>query len=464
MGEQRKVLVIGAGAAGMMAAIAAADEGAEVTVLEGNGKPGRKLLMTGNGRCNLTNMDPHPERAYLSSDEDAGRRLAASVFSELDTNRTLDLFHRMGLLTRVEHGTYVYPLTGQASSVLDLLLQEMREKKVKLKLCEKVQSLERTSPGSPGYLVHTDAWTYQADAVVLAAGSKAAPQTGSDGSGLDLARSMGLDVTGILPALTGISVSCPGLPSRPRAGYGRRTMKTGLPASDLTSIAGIRMSAGVSAWADGIPLCRDIGQLQFTSSDLSGIVVFQVSRKVTRALSEGKDVEIRLDLIPAYTEDEVETLLGQYARQHPSAPVRYALTGILPDRLIDLVLAGTPAGRALPELRGDLDHGDTRQGSSRIHTAGELTIAEIRPIAEKIKCFVMEAVAVRGFDSCQICAGGVKLDEVDPKTLECRRPDLKGLYLAGEMLDIDGPCGGYNLQWAWSSGYAAGKAAAAAKD
>ena len=382
----RRVLIVGCGASGMMAAIAAAKAGADVTVLEAMKLPGRKLLMTGNSRCNLTNTAPRMAASYLSENEREAVSMAASVLGQFSVNDTLDLFHQMGLLTTVEHGTYVYPLSGQSGSVLEILLQQMKELGVRLRYACRAAGLERTEKG---WVVLTDGWKYEADAVILACGSKAAPKT-----------ALGLQVTEVVPALTGIAVQ-----------DGRRL---------LPPLAGVRMTAGVSAWADGIPLCRDIGQLQFTSSDLSGIVVFQVSRKVSRALEEGKQVELRLDLIPAFTEDEVETILAHYGQNHPEAPVRLALCGLLPQQLIQTVLDRWTAGN--------------RQRGERIpDTAGSMDKLFIRSLSEL---------------------------EVDEKTLACRRQALSGLYIAGELLDLDGPCGGYNLQWAWSSGYVAGKHAA----
>ena len=420
----RRVLIVGCGASGMMAAIAAAKAGADVTVLEAMKLPGRKLLMTGNSRCNLTNTAPRMAASYLSENGCEAVSMAASVLGQFSVNDTLDLFHQMGLLTTVEHGTYVYPLSGQSGSVLEILLQQMKELGVRLRYACRVAGLERTEKG---WVVLTDGWKYEADAVILACGSKAAPKTGSDGSGYLLAKALGLQVTEVVPALTGIAVQ-----------DGRRL---------LPPLAGVRMTAGVSAWADGIPLCRDIGQLQFTSSDLSGIVVFQVSRKVSRALEEGKQVELRLDLIPAFTEDEVETILAHYGQNHPEAPVRLALCGLLPQQLIQTVLDRWTAGN--------------RQRGERIpDTAGSMDKLFIRSLSELIKDFRLKADHVRGFDSCQVCAGGIALSEVDEKTLACRRQALSGLYIAGELLDLDGPCGGYNLQWAWSSGYVAGKHAA----
>ena len=199
----RQVLIVGCGASGMMAAIAAAKAGADVTVLEAMKLPGRKLLMTGNSRCNLTNTAPRMAASYLSENECEAVSMAASVLGQFSVNDTLDLFHQMGLLTTVEHGTYVYPLSGQSGSVLEILLQQMKELGVRLRYACRAAGLERTEKG---WVVLTDGWKYEADAVILACGSKAAPKTGSDGSGYLLAKALGLQVTEVVPALTGIAV------------------------------------------------------------------------------------------------------------------------------------------------------------------------------------------------------------------------------------------------------------------
>lgn len=495
------MVVIGCGPAGMMAAISAAREGASVTVLEGQKTPGRKLLMTGNSRCNLTNLAPHMETEYQSGDQKRVLPLVRSIFSQLSAGRTLDLFHQMGLLTTVEHDTYVYPVTGQSQSVLNLLLEEMRELGVRLKFSEKVTGIEKSgrdsgrggdgAPETGRWLVRTEGWHYEADSVVLACGGKSYPQTGSDGSGFALAEGLGLKVTDTLPALTGISVlparqpvTLESLKEEQRMLYGDGAWeakgsgaeKTGESkaweaegtgagkaekcGSDkmeregrrrrkeekefLAPLAGVRMNAGVSVFIDRIPSARDIGQLQFTATDLSGIVVFQVSRKVSRALHERKDVEIRLDLIPSFTEDEVETLLAHYAQNHPAAPLKMAFCGLLPQQLVPCILKASGTEEA---VRGD-------------SKACQMDRDFIRAVSEAIKSLRLKATGVRGFDSCQVTAGGVNLSQVDPQTLECTSDGLSGIYLAGEMLDVDGPCGGYNLQWAWSSGYAAGRSAA----
>lgn len=465
----KKVLVIGCGASGMMAAIAAAKAGASVTVLDGQKTPGRKLLITGNGRCNLTNLSPRIETQYRSAAGEDILPFAESILGQLPPDRTLDLFHRMGLLTMVEHGSCVYPVSGQSQSVLNVLLQTMKELGVKVKLSEKVTGIGKTSSGS-GWSVRTEGWSYEADAVVLACGGRSYPRTGSDGSGYLLAESLGITVTDTFPALTGISV-VPGkqpvtlqslireqemlygsadlpLPGKAEvpAPAGRKARGRKAEGRDNNfpgPLAGVRMNAGVSVFIDRIPAVRDIGQLQFTTSDLSGIVVFQVSREVSRALHEGKNAEIRLDLLPGFTEDEVETILSRFGEDHKTAPLSVAFSGFLPRQIIPLILKAACPGQ---------------EGAYRV--AADMDRNFIRAVSETIKSFRLEAGGVRGFDSCQVTAGGVSISMVDPESLSCRRPDLAGIYLAGEMLDADGPCGGYNLQWAWSSGYVAGTHAA----
>lgn len=509
----KKVVIIGCGPSGMMAAIAAARAGAQVTILDSQKTPGRKLLMTGNSRCNLTSLAPHIEQKYQSGDAERVLPLVESVFGQFSVQKALDFFHRMGLLTMVEHDVYIYPLTGQAQSVLNILLEEMRELGVKIKFSGKAvrirrlpsgsfdkgdgshagqagQSIQGGQPGQKGqagqtgydggrsgrWVVHTEGWHYDADSVILACGGKSFPQTGSDGSGYALAKDLGLKVTKTLPALTGISVKIArqqhtyqslleeqemiyGTGAEAASSQGRvpseqnfgeqasfgRGKDMGRPGKDFPgSLSGVRTNAGVSVFIDGIPADRDIGQLQFTATDISGIVVFQVSSKVSRALSEGKNVQIRLDLIPAFTEDEVETIIRHYKESHPQASLKMVFCGLLPQQLIPHVLKAA----GLPSVSGDRPK------------ASDMDPFFIRAFAETAKSLRLEAVGVRGFDSCQITAGGIDISQVDPQSLECVGEGLDGIYLAGEMLDVDGPCGGYNLQWAWSSGYVAGTHAA----
>ena len=207
----KKVIVIGGGASGMMAAIAAARAGAQTTLLEAGPKPGRKLLLTGNGRCNLTNLDKEIASVYSSSDPSLAKNLVKSVFSQFSVRDTIRFFREEGLLTSIEHGSYVYPVTGQSTSVLEVLLRTLGALKVKLKYSQEVIEIEKNdSPDSSregAWNVRTKTWTYHADRVILSCGSRAVPSTGSNGSGYELSRMLGLDVTDILPGLTAVSCS-----------------------------------------------------------------------------------------------------------------------------------------------------------------------------------------------------------------------------------------------------------------
>ena len=449
-GKMLDVLVIGCGASGMMAAISAARTGAITGILEGGEKPGKKLLLTGNSRCNLTNLDFDPDHLYLSEDEEWRKKITDSVFSQFSVTDTLNFFHGIGLQTMVEHRSYVYPSTGQSRSVLKLLLLELRRLHVEIHFQEKVLSLRRrTSPQHGGiWLAETERGAFSARSVILAAGSSASPLTGSDGSGYLLARKLGLSLVEPLPSLTGIRCSLIGQKSRavrvqaeslPRKKRKGRSRQKGAESMDLlSSLAGLRMNAKVSAFSAGRLLAEDSGQIQWTQSDLSGIVTFQVSQTVTRALSRGQDVELSLDLLPALNREELSSSLRKLSSRNLDLTVEELLLGFLPALMIPVVLS------TLPE-------------SLSLRKSGSLTEADFQSISRALKALRLKALSVRGFDSCQVCAGGVSLSELNPLSLEAERSALQGLYLAGELLDLDGPCGGYNLQWAWSSGWTAGK-------
>lgn len=431
----KKVVIIGGGPSGLMAAAGAARAGAHTTVLEAGPKPGRKLLLTGNGRCNLTNLHEEILSAYDSSDPEDANRLLRSVFRQFSVQDTLDFFRGEGLLTSVEHGSYVYPVTGQSTSVLEVLLRALQALKVKLKYSEEVIEIEKQDPSQGSehqWNVKTKTWTYTADSVILCCGSRAVPSTGSNGSGYELCRMLGIDVTDILPGLTAISCSLPA-PDMKAYVPGARKRNSHSAGEQyredpLASASGTRIFASVTVLVDGEVAAEERGQLQFTQQDLSGIVIFNLSRTVIRALRRGSDVSLCLDLIPAMSQDEVEDVIRSLRNKYDGISDDKILCGLVPSRLI-------PAVTAL----------SAQSGSSLSHV---------------LKQFTLKANGLRDFDSAQVCVGGVRTTELNPDTLECVQENLKGIFLTGELIDLDGPCGGYNLQWAWSSGYTAGQHAA----
>ena len=402
-----RILIVGGGASGLTAAITAARRGAEVTLLEKNRQTGRKLLVTGNGRCNFSNRNQDPG-CYRSGDPEFVRR-ALAAFSVEDTEA---FFEELGIPARERDG-YLYPASLQASSVEAALRQEACRLKVKL-CCD-------TQVCSVGYrdgvfYAETDGWTYQGDALILACGSPAAPNTGASGDGYRFAEAFGHTVIPPLPALTGLCAA----------------------ENDCGKLAGVRQEARVSLLAGGCLCAEDTGEVQFTPYGLSGIPVFQISRYASRALKEGIPCEALLDLWDgrgARRMKEVFYLSRDYTGER-SGPG--ALAGIFPDKLAAVLLER--AGIGAKKKRKDWTHEEEERLAA---TASRMRFTVTR---------------CRGYEQAQVCTGGVPPAELADITMESGR--IRGLYFTGELLDVDGACGGYNLQWAWTSGYLAGKAAA----
>lgn len=405
-------IIIGGGAAGLMAAITAAENGAGVTILEHMPRVGKKILSTGNGKCNLTNLDMRPD-CYRCGTADFPMT-AIGRFSVADT---VSFFRRLGVVVTDRNG-YVYPASGQAQTVLDALREKTESLGVRIVTECRPETVERDGTG---FCVRTSCGAFQGDFLILAAGSKAAPATGSDGSGYDLAASLGHKIVKPLPAL--VQLKCRG--------------------DFFRSIAGVRTEAEVSLYMAGKHgelgdlLASDRGELQLTDYGISGIPVFQVSRYASEALDRKKRVLAVLDFFPSLKDEELFSLLKEQRMYLSDRKAEGFLNGIFHKKLAALFLKA--AG-----IRGE-------------EMAGRLSDKKLLAAAELIKRTVVEVTAANSFDKAQVCMGGVRVKDVDPCTMESRL--VPGLYFAGEILDVDGICGGYNLQWAWSSGYAAGASA-----
>lgn len=458
-----RVIVIGAGASGMLAAIAAARHGCAVTVLEGMEKPGKKLLLTGSGKCNLTNVN-FPAGCYRGAPD----TFVETALAQFPPERTRAFFHELGLLT-YERGGGIYPVSGQASSVLDILLLELSRLGVKLKCKEKVTAIVRMQ-GRSAFQVHTAGWAYEADAVILAAGSKAAPATGSDGSGYALAESLGHHIIAPLAALVPLIVKeawikklsgirmparitlvCEG--SRPADNrvaalhaVEDRTAAALHAAEDRTTAApcvadGRTVAALCAASGQEAGRYTEAGELQWTDSGISGIAVFQVSRYAARALARGQAVRAELDLLPGTPAKELGALLRARAVSL-FASGRFCagdlLAGMFPKKAIAPLLAQAGISESARTMPGE---------------------RHLAALADTLKCLRLTVCGTRDFAQAQACQGGVDCREVQADTMESRI--VPGLFFAGELLDVDGICGGYNLQWAWTSGYLAGRAASA---
>lgn len=401
------VAIIGGGASGMMAAVTAAAAGAKVTIVEHKDRVGKKLLSTGNGKCNFTNAN---QSAGCYHSENEG--FAWNIVRQFDANAACEFFQELGIYPKERNG-YYYPHSEQASSVLDVLRMELERLQVTILTG---QECRRILPQKRRFSIELSDRNLTCDKVILASGSKAAAVTGSDGSGYLLAKKLGHRLIPVLPALVQLKCAEP----------------------FYKSISGVRIQGKISLFADNVFLASEQGEIQITAYGISGIPTFQVSRYAAKALYAGKRVTAKLDFIPELPFEELLSVFILRAQTRPQKKTEEFLSGMFPKKLNDLWIR--------------------RCGIERTKTAGSLTEKELTKLAEMIKEFSTTVTSTNSFEQAQICCGGVDTTEVNPYTLESAL--VPGLYFAGEILDVDGPCGGYNLQWAWSSGYVAGKEAA----
>lgn len=403
--KKKKLIIAGGGASGMAAAITAARMGAQVLIIEQKDQLGKKILSTGNGRCNFTNLNMGPD--YFRGDQPSVTEIVMEEFGVL---QTLQFFGSMGMLSRDRDG-YVYPRSNQASAVLRVLTMEIKKLGVEVQTGTKVLS---AAYKNKRFIVKTDHGVYDSDSLILACGGKAAPVLGSDGSGYKLAQSFGHSVSPVVPALTA------------------------LKAEGFQKASGVRTDASVTAVIDSKCAASDTGELQITNYGISGIPVFQISRYIAKALQKGQCAEVEIDYFPQMEEDDFKMFLKDRKMIHSSRTMEEFLVGIFPLKLIDMLLA--------------------KAHISRSRKVSELTEQEMDRLIKICRHEKVRITGTNSFDQAQVCAGGVRTSEIWPNTMESRLTDE--LYLTGELLDIDGCCGGYNLQWAWSTGCLAGMYAA----
>ena len=393
--------VIGGGASGMAAALAAAENpGVQVLLFERQSRVGRKLQATGNGRCNLSNLNSGMEHYH---GEDAA--FGVHAMETFGVSDTLAWFRELGLVTVAEPSGRVYPYSDQANSVVDVLRFALEKPNIQVVTGCEVTKVRKTGDT---FAVTAGEKTYSCHKVIIACGGLAGTKLGGSMSGYKLLAKFGHHSTRLRPAL--VQVKC---------GWG-----------GITALKGVRANCTAQVLCDGVPHAESTGELQFTEYGLSGPVIFEVSRDVCT----GGNWTCRLDFLPHMDTKELAVLLRTKARA--VLPVEELLTGILHNRL----------GRVL-----------TRSAGIRSGLVGELSDDKINAVCRAVKSFELELTEPLGMDSAQVTAGGVLTSEFDPQTMESRL--VKGLYACGEVLDIDGDCGGYNLQWAWSSGRVAGLSA-----
>ena len=395
--------IIGGGASGMAAALAAAENpNVNVILLERQARLGRKLQATGNGRCNLTNL--HALEGGYHGEEPEFSREALESF---DPEKTLEWFRSLGLFTVAEPSGRVYPYSDQANSVLDVLRFALEKPNIRVITGFEVAKAKRSGDG---FTVDNGEEAIFCDKLIIACGGLAGTKLGGSMSGYKLLGKFGHKTTRLRPTLVQIKSAWGG----------------------VAGLKGVRANCHAQILKDGAAHSQSTGELQFTEYGLSGPVIFEISRDVCQ---EKGHWECLLDFLPDIS---WEMLLGELERRRKTGlPVEELLTGILHNRL----------GRVLTKAAGV-------RGSGLV---AELTDGELEAVCRAVKAFSVPLTEPLGMDSAQVTAGGILTREFDPGTMESKR--VPGLYACGEVLDIDGDCGGYNLQWAWSSGRAAGLAA-----
>lgn len=407
---KRTIGIVGGGAAGMTAAILAARNGAYVTILEGNDRVGKKILSTGNGRCNLGNRNFGPEMYSTRSPEQLKGWL-----EQFNTNDIIEFFEVLGLLTKQKNDG-LYPVSEQASSVLDALRFELaREQRINVRTGCKVESI-RCDGRRKRILLQGGGEDFSFDRVILTCGGRAAPKTGSDGSGYRLAQMLGHSLVPVVPAL--VQLKC-------REDW-------------FKSVAGVRADAEIVLEDSTAGTVCERGELQLVDYGISGIPVFQMSGRINYILRDKKEVVLKIDFLPDYTKDAfTEKMMRVRMPIESCGTVEEYFTGVLNRKLMTLFIK--------------------LAGLSPTEPVGEANPEKIRKVYELCRELKVHVTGSNSFEHAQVCAGGVPLDELTEK-LESRK--APGVFFAGEILDVDGRCGGYNLQWAWCSGYLAGVFAA----
>lgn len=404
----KDVVIIGGGAAGLTAAISAARSGSAVAVLEHMDRVGKKILSTGNGKCNLSN-ELQGGQNYRGPDPD----FVYPVLEAFDLKKTLSFFRSIGILTISKKG-YLYPRTEQASSVLDALRFECERQGAELKtLCR----LQEIRPLYPGFLIRYEEEGKKRElrtgSLIIASGGLSAAKTGSDGSIDPFLLKLGHSLTKRVPALC--PLKCKG--------------------DFWGQISGVRTDAEIRLFSEEKALACERGNLQLTGYGISGIPVFQLSRWAAYELKKEHRVTAEVDFLPELESRQLQRYLQHRARATEGEELLRTFEGLLPKKLLPLILK--------------------KSGLEPKRKGKRLSEKEIKAFLLFAKAFPIEIKEPLSFEQSQVTAGGISVKEVNPFSLESRL--LEGLFFAGEILDVDGRCGGYNLQWAWSSGYLAGK-------
>jgi len=393
----KKVVVIGCGASGIIASIFASSNN-EVIVLERNSSPLKKLLLTGNGKCNYFNDDQSISN-YNSSNID----LVEKIISENNIESVLSFFDKIGIVPKIKNG-YYYPYSNLSNSIKEALLKEASLKGVKIKTDYLVKNIEKINNK---FIINNE---IECDYVIISTGSKACPKTGSDGIGYEILKKFGHNIIKVLPALTQLIGNKP---------Y-------------FKDWAGIRVDAKVSLYENNKYICSQVGEVQLTKTGLSGICIFNLSGKVKKGLDKGNREDVSINFLP-FTGD-IESFLEDRNNKVKERTILELLEGLINYKLVKIILK------------------ESKVDENKYYN--ELNEKEKNNLFNNLINFKVNIIDTNDFENAQVCSGGLPLTEINVNTMESNI--VEGLFITGELLDIDGLCGGYNLTIAWISGILAG--------
>lgn len=395
----KKIGIIGAGAAGLVCGIIAGRKGAKVTIFEKNEKIGKKILATGNGRCNITN-----ENIKLSNYHGKNPNFVSHLLEKFDFKKCQSFFHSIGLETVAGNGGKYFPMSLQAGSVVDLLVYECKSLGVTFRLGEEVEKISKEGK--------FEVLEEQFDTVVLACGGNSARKLGGSDLGYKLAKNFGHTILDTFPTLVQLLTE----------------------EKDFVHGNGVRFDGSVKVFINSAESEEATGDILITKYGLSGNAILDISRSASQALSEYGFVEVVVDMFPHLKREDLLNIFSRSLKSAKEKTLYLFLEGFINKKLITAIIKRSGVSK---EMGKDLNRKDLNK---IIHT---------------IKNLKFTITGTKGFEFAEVSAGGVDTDEVNPKTFESKK--LKDLYLVGELLDIDGDCGGYNLHFAWGSGYLAGE-------
>lgn len=400
------LIIVGGGASGLFAAINAKDLGLDVAIIESNDRVGKKILTTGNGRCNISNNTiSFPFFNYHS--ENSGFFIKA--LSSLSVEDTKNIFLSLGLpIIELKNGK-LYPKSLQASSVVDILRLALEDRSIPLYTECKVKSIHKDKKFKLS-TSNEDKKLFTCNKLILACGGKSAVKTGSDGTGYNLAKSLGHSIINTTPGIVQLKLNSP---------Y-------------LKSISGVKFDGFATLLVDDEPIRKEFGEILFTDYGISGPPILQLSGHASKALLNNKKVEILVDMMPEEDHKEIENFIECHFGLLSHRPVIDSLIGVINKKLIPTILKAS--------------------NITNLHMpCYELTWEDKKNLINVLKSWKFTCVDTNGFNQAQVTIGGINTKEVNSETLESKL--VKDLYFSGEILDVDGDCGGFNLQWAWSSGY-----------